>query len=233
MIDLHTHILPCVDDGSDSIKTSLSMLREEARQGVTTVVMTPHFYASENSPQTFLERRRRAWRQLSPYLWPELPEVRLGAEVQYFEGICTVEDIRHLRIEGSNILLLEMPFCHWPDRVVEDVLELNQWDGIQIVLAHIERYMAMQRKDIWKYLRERGILMQSNVSFFESWKTRHKAMTMLANGEIHFLGTDCHNMKARRPNWDALPEKARALAEQGDAYKALQKELQSIPEFDL
>lgn len=227
MIDFHTHILPCMDDGSDSIKTSLSMLRAEAKQGIEAVVLTSHFYAQQNSPEVFLERRQRAWHQLQPYLWPELPDAYLGAEVQYFEGICSVDGIRELRIEGTEYLLLEMPFCHWPNRVVEDVLELNEWNGVQIVLAHIERYINMQPKDIWQYLRNGGILMQSNVSFFENWRTRHKAMSMLANGEIHFLGSDCHNMNTRRPNWDCLPEKALALAECGSPYQSLQKRLES------
>lgn len=229
MIDFHTHILPCMDDGSDSIRTSLSMLRAEARQGIEAVVLTSHFYAQENSPETFLKRRQRAWQQLQPYLWPELPDIYLGAEVQYFEGICAVDEIRELRVEGTEYLLLEMPFCHWPDRVIEDVLELCEWDGVQIVLAHIERYMNMQPKGVWKYLRNGGALMQSNVSFFENWKTRHKAISMLANGEIHFLGSDCHNMDTRRPNWDCLPKKALALAEQGSAYQMFRERLEGRP----
>lgn len=233
MIDFHTHILPCVDDGSDSIKTSLSMLRAEARQGISTVLLTPHYYASENSPQIFLERRQRAWQILKPYLWQELPQIHLGAEVQYFEGICSAEDVHNLRIEGSDLLLLEMPFCRWSERVVEDVLELSEWENTRIVLAHIERYMAMQPKEIWRQLRQRGILMQCNVSFFDRWRTRHKAMSMLSAGEIQFLGSDCHDMKARRPNWDLLPDKARLLIRQGSEYKALQKQLSGIPEFEL
>lgn len=215
MIDFHTHILPYMDDGSGSVSESVSMLRAEARQGIQDVVLTPHFYAHENSPAQFLERRHRAWRRLKPYLWPELPKLFFGAEVQYFEGICTVEDIRLLRIEGTDCLLLEMPFSHWSDRVIEDVIALNDADDITVVLAHIERYMAMQNKEVWDRLRACGVLMQSNISFFENWKTRHKAMSMLANGEIHLLGSDCHNMKNRRPNWDRFPEKAWTLAKQG------------------
>lgn len=233
MIDFHTHILPVMDDGSDSVKTSLSMLREEARQGISTVLLTPHYYAHENSPQTFLKRRQKAWEHLEPYLRPELPQVRLGAEVQYFEGICAVEDIRDLRIEGTELLLLEMPFCHWSDRVVEDVLELNEWEDTRIVLAHMERYMAMQPKDLWEQLRERGILMQCNVSFFDGWRKRRKAMSMLTSGEIQFLGSDCHNMKTRRPNWDILPDKARLLIQQRKEYKALQRQLSGIPQLAL
>lgn len=194
------------------------MLRMQARQGIEAVVLSPHYYANENSPAVFLERRERAWERLQPYLWPELPRVYLGAEVQYFEGICTVEDIFRLKVEGTSFLLLEMPFSKWSDRMIEDMLELNDHEDTQVVLAHIERYMAMQPRDLWQYLRNCGIMMQCNVSFFENWKTRHTAMSMLSRGEIHLLGSDCHNMKTRRPNWDQLPQKAWSLAEQSAAY---------------
>lgn len=218
MIDFHTHILPCIDDGSQSITESVSLLREEKRLGIEAVVATPHFYANENSPSSFLKKRDQVWKQLRPYLWPELPRVYLGAEVQYFEGICAVEDIDLLRIQGTDMLLVEMPFTKWSDRMIEDILELNERQNLQVVLAHIERYMAMQPEDIWQYLRDCGILMQCNVSFFDGWKTKHRAMTMLKNGQIHLLGSDCHNMRSRRPNWDILSDKAWNMAKQSPAY---------------
>lgn len=224
MIDFHTHILPCIDDGSQSIQESVSLLREEKRQGIESVVMTPHFYASENDPATFLKKRDKAWWHLAPYLWPELPKVYLGAEVQYFEGICAVEDIRHLRISGTEYLLVEMPFTRWSDRMVEDILELNECDGMQVVIAHIERYLAFAPEKVWTLLRDHGVLMQSNVSFFENWKTRHRAMSMLKRGEINLLGSDCHNKKTRRPNWEKLPPSAWELAEQSPAYDVFRRE---------
>lgn len=223
MIDLHTHILPCIDDGSQSLHESLSLIREEGRQGIDAVVMTPHFYANENDPSTFLKKRDKVWKQLAPYLWPELPGVYLGAEVQYFEGICAVEDIRHLRIMGTEYLLLEMPFTRWSDRMLNNVLELNERDGMQVVLAHIERYMTFHPDKTWSRLREYGILMQSNVSFFANWKTRRRAMSMLERGEINLLGSDCHNKKTRRPNWIELPAKAWKLAEESPAYDVFQQ----------
>ena len=96
MIDFHTHILPMIDDGSGSVEESIWLLEEEARQGVDLVVLTPHYYAEENSPVEFLKRRYESWKALRRLLRTEHPRIRLGAEVQYFEGICGVEDIRHL-----------------------------------------------------------------------------------------------------------------------------------------
>ena len=148
MIDFHTHILPGIDDGSASVTESVSMLREEKRLGIDAVVATPHYYANRNDIGSFLEKREHAWNQLVPYLWPELPDIYLGAEVQYFEGIRAVEGLELLRIKGTDLLLVEMPFRQWTNRFIDDVLELNERDNIQVVLAHIERYMDMQSEYI-------------------------------------------------------------------------------------
>ena len=60
MLDVHTHILPGMDDGSKNIRQSLAMLHRERKQGVSDVILTPHFYASQESPQKFLHRRAEA-----------------------------------------------------------------------------------------------------------------------------------------------------------------------------
>lgn len=209
MIDFHTHILPGIDDGSRSVEESIQLLQEESRQGVDTVFLTPHFYAERRSPVEFLKKRYSAWKSLSTYITPDLPNIRLGAEVQYFEGISTVEDIRHLRIAGTDLLLLEMPFCRWTERMVETVSELTDLWDVRVVLAHIERYLPMQSPELWAKLRSRGIFMQSNVSFFQNWQTRRQAMRMLSEGGIQFVGSDCHNLDTRRPNWEKFPSGAR------------------------
>lgn len=207
MIDFHTHILPGVDDGSKHTEDSLKMLRMEQEFGMNTVVLTPHFYADQNSPSGFLERRQYSWERLSSQLEPGMPELLLGAEVQYFDGMSNVEDITTLCIENTNVMLLEMPFFHWDDRATHTVLEL-QSDGIQIVLAHIERYTKLQRPDVWEMFRHHGILMQVNASFFDGFFQKRKAMSMLKKNEIQLLGTDCHSLGSRRPNWDLVPREA-------------------------
>jgi len=200
MIDFHTHILPGIDDGSRDVEESLAMLREEARQGVQGVVLTPHFYAGEQSIERFLRHRYRAWRQLQPHLDASLPPVCLGAEVQYFEGICQVEGLSSLCLNAGTLLLVEMPFSRWTQRTVSDILELHSRPNMKVVLAHIDRYLGMQPAAMWQKLQDSGVLMQVNTSFFSSWRTRKKALRMLAEGRIHFIGSDCHSMKSRVPD---------------------------------
>lgn len=210
IIDCHTHILPGVDDGSRSVEQSLEMLREEARLGVDTILLTPHFYPEECSPAAFLARRRQAWKRLEECLEPGMPALILGAEVYYFEGIGSAREMADLRVQGTTLFLLEMPMCRWTERMISDVLELNRRPDFQVVLAHIERYLDDQPSKTIGLLLEAGVLLQSNVSFFARWSTRRKAASMLAKGQIHMLGSDCHSMNTRRPNWDQLPAKVKS-----------------------
>lgn len=203
IVDFHTHILPGMDDGSADPAESAAMLAEEARQGVDLVVLTPHFYATENSPRQFLARRSAAYQRLMQVIRPEFPQLRLGAEVQYFEGMSRAESLDGLTVEGTPLLLLEMPFSRWPSRTVSEVLELNDRQGMQVVLAHVERYLPMQREEVWHTFAENGVLMQASASVFRSWGKRRKIRSMMRDGMIQFFGSDCHNMDDRPPNLNA------------------------------
>ncbi len=218
MIDFHTHILPGMDDGSKDVHQSLEMLRMEQKMGIDTVFLTPHFYASQNSPETFLNRREEAWQRLQEGLEEDLPQLLLGAEVQYYESIGYAENLRSLCVQGTNLLLLEMPFNRWDDRVVRTVLDLNGTDGIQIVLAHIDRYLKFVKEDIWALFQRNGILMQLNASAFSGWLHRRKAVSLMQNGTVQFIGSDCHNLDSRKPNWELVPDGAWQIAQQNCDY---------------
>lgn len=218
MTDFHTHILPGMDDGSKDVSESLELLKIEQEMGIDRIVLTSHFYSDQNSPERFLRRRERAWQQLWPELDDSMPELLLGAEVQYFEGMNHVEMLPDLRIEGTDLLLLEMPFCSWDSRMIRTVLELNDSGYMRVVLAHIDRYLKWQKADTWDALRRNGILMQVNASAFEGFFGKRKAMKMLENNEFQLLGSDCHNLKTRRPNWNLVPDAARAKVERTADY---------------
>ena len=228
MIDFHTHILPGVDDGSRSIEESLAMLQAEGDAGIERVVFTPHFYASQNSPKDFLLRRKESWSALLPHMYRGLPKVSFGAEVQYFEGICQSAEIAALRIAGTPYLLLEMPFRRWEDRMLDDILELNTHPDTIVVLAHIDRYLSNVTSRSLAYLRDNGVKIQMNVSTFGKRRTRNMAMSMLKAGEVHILGTDCHSMGHRRPNWDLLPMEAERLLERSTEYYGIYDTIQNI-----
>ena len=209
-----------MDDGSASSEESLDMLAASAGQGVDLIAATSHFYPTENSPEQFLRRRQASYERLCEAMRVDgrvFPRILLGAEVYYFEGISTADDVDRLRIEGTPLLLLEMPFSPWTSRMVDEVKRLHERRGITVLMAHIERYFRWQEEDVWDELADCGILMQSNAEFFLSWRTKHKAVRMLHQGRIHFLGSDCHNMTSRSPRLGEAyrvigAEEVRALA---------------------
>ena len=200
MIDIHTHILPGIDDGSKDVEMSVAMLREQARQGIDEVVFTPHFYAHEVSPDYFLRRRNRAWEELKPHMEADFPKVHFGAEVLYFNGMGKVDDVKKLCIDDTDFMLLEMPYSRWTSQMVDDIYELMYGQNLKIIMAHIERCMFFQPKELYDDLLENGVVMQSNVSFFTEWKTKAKAKHLFNRGRIHIIASDCHNMTSRAPN---------------------------------
>ncbi len=199
MIDWHSHILPGMDDGSRDLDESITLLQELARQGVDTVAATPHFYANDESPTEFLTRRAYALEQLNTRTDLSVPRILPGAEVRYYTGIARRDDLKSLRIEGTELLLLEMPEMRWAPSVVQDLITMSAIHGITPVLAHVERCWHLQRADVRKHILESDIRMQVNADYFLEWRTRRKAMAMLTDGEIHFIGSDCHNMTTRPP----------------------------------
>ena len=143
VIDFHSHILPGIDDGSKDLETSLEMLRMSAAQGVTDMVATPHFYASKEGFETYLEKRIHAFETLCASRTPDMPQIRLGAEVAFFKGISQAEKIEELAEQTGRILLLEMPFMEWTDRDIQEVERMASCGRYTLMLAHLERYMGM------------------------------------------------------------------------------------------
>lgn len=202
MIDWHSHILPQMDDGSASVDESIDLFAIMIGQGVDTVIATPHFYANNESVDSFLERRAKSYGQFSEGLLGMIPKVLLGAEVSYYPGISRLEGLSRLCIEGTDLLLLEMPFARWSKSVVREVIEIATQRSVTVILAHIERYIDMQSGRVFDELREYGVLMQVNASFFLRASTRRHACRLLSSGKIHLIGSDTHNTKLRPPMLD-------------------------------
>lgn len=209
MIDFHTHLLPLIDDGSRNIRESVKMLHSCALQGVTAVVATPHYYAEKEAPYDFLQRREKSWKALKEVLSIEhnYPSIYLGAEVKVFPGISDIEELQKLDIAGTGYILLEMPFSEWSDRVFRE-LDKIALRGMRPVIAHIERYLKIQKKtDNIERLLHKDFLIQSNAEFFcGGFLDKRRAVRMLTEGKIHLLGSDCHNLSSRPPNMKSAAE---------------------------
>lgn len=209
MIDLHSHFLPGMDDGSASPEESARMLRLSKQQGVDTVVAASHFYALQDNPDAFLRRRQEAFQKID-YDPVTMPKVLLGAEVTYFGGMSHSEDLHKLRIGSTPLLLVEMPLRPWTVREVEDLCELCR-QGFLPVLAHVERYLKKGQIPTYeeKLLAE-GLLFQCNAEAFLGGMKSWKAFRKMKAGRIHFLGSDAHNMERRISQMDQAAQAIRA-----------------------
>ena len=202
VVDFHTHILPRMDDGSRSAECSLEMLRMEAEQGIERVVLTPHFYANHDSPRSFLERRNRSEEALRGAIKDiKCPQLLVGAEVHYFEGMSDSEYLAELAVQGTNCILVELPMGHWDERLLLELGSIYPKHKIYPVVAHLDRYTGFfHTEEIFEEISRLPVKIQANAGFFTRRFSRKKALKLLANGKIHLLGSDCHNNKVRVPN---------------------------------
>lgn len=203
-IDFHSHILPCLDDGAESPEISLAMLHAEAQQGVGRVVLTPHFYPQQESVDSFLHRRERAFARLCRTAREPLTELVLGAEVAMTKQLCR-EDITPLCVAGTRTLLLELPYTSEISTWIQDVRTLIHQNAVKIVLAHVERYQNMWSKTDFKEIMALPVLKQVNCGSLlcENPFRRRRILHMIAEEQVHVLGTDAHNCTLRPVNMEA------------------------------
>ena len=201
IIELHSHILPNMDDGSSNVNTSLTMLRKMTEQGVGIVCATSHYYAGQNDVPTFCERRQKAYVDLRAAMVGEaFPELLPAAEIAYFQQIET-QDLTPLCIQGTRTLMLEMPFTDWTDLQVETVTSLALDHHYNVVLVHPERFcFSGSNRSQLRRLAQLPIGLQVNAGSLIRWQTRRLALDLLQLAPVPLLGSDCHNLTSRPPN---------------------------------
>ncbi len=207
MNDLHTHILPSMDDGANQVEMSLQMLRQEHLQGVSEVALTPHYYRKDETIFKFLERRDAAYRKLCEKIisLPEqersqIPKLVLGAEVEWHPNLQDWDGIEKLCYEGTTCLLIEPPFYDWTDKFFTDLFELMNIYGLTPVIAHIDRYFSIAPKKYLHRIYDMTIPVQISAESFLIRQTRKAALQAVKNGNAQILISDCHNLTERVPN---------------------------------
>lgn len=204
MIDIHSHILPGMDDGSKDIETSISMLNSLKKSGVDEVIATPHFYPYKENPESFISRREIAKETLGDISETGV-NIRLGAEVYYYDGIDFMEDdvLYELCAGGTKHILIEMPFSAWTRRMTDSILGICRNGQIRPVLAHIERYIGFgENLNLIKQLKSYGVLTQVNTSAFEGLFAKNKMIRLINSGIVDFIASDAHNNGVRKQEFD-------------------------------
>ena len=193
VIDFHSHVLPRIDDGSHSSEESLGMLQISASQGIDVMEATSHFYATEDRVSSFMNQELTKEERI--------PRLIMGAEVAFFTGISRAERLEELTYEGTDLLLLEMPFTKWNKSEIEEVRYILERRKLRVMLAHLERFLMIpgNKKRIYE-LMELPVYVQINAGSFERWGERRQILKMIRKKEQIFLGSDCHGLNHRVPN---------------------------------
>lgn len=195
MIDIHTHLVPGLDDGSPDLKTSVEHLTRAAKAGVKRVYLTSHYFKGhyEYSREDYDRRFTEVETELAK-AGVKL-ELRPGFEVFTQAGI--IEDIiaKSLFLGDSKYVLVESELNGLPPDFYTCVYPLLR-AGLKPILAHAERYVSiMQKPTEARSLIDRNIYMQINASSLVGLygdKVRSTAKTLIENGWAHFVGSDNH-----------------------------------------
>ena len=202
-IDIHSHILPAVDDGAVDWDMSLQMLRRSAECGIDAVIATPHYVPyrpgvpAERIKELCLEAQEKLHTKMGISM-----DIYAGHEIYYSVGV--IERLKKgeaLTLAGGRCILVEFK-PNVPYAVMSQAIKEFRSEGYVPIIAHVERYYCLQKQERVEELDELGALFQMNIastdgSFFDAecrW-----ARKLLSSGEVDFLASDMHNLGRRPP----------------------------------
>jgi protein-tyrosine phosphatase len=213
MIDIHTHILPNMDDGAKDSNEALALIYLLKGQGITSAVLTPHFYPHEESLTSFLKRRQASYEELTSFIAESDQELKgnfkliLGSETYLSETLFSYQGIDQLLIADTSYLLLELPYSdRWGSMVFKQIDRLTSKFDIIPIIAHVERYEATKKnpEKIFQELIDLGCKLQFNAHSVVNRTSRAATLKLMKGGWVDYIGSDCHNLKARPPEFESF-----------------------------
>ena len=209
LTDHHSHILPGIDDGSKNVEMSLGMIEKLKEQGVERIVATPHFYAHrEQGLNAYLQKRQHAYEKLMQAS-PAIDNIILGAEISIERGISEIEGIEKLAFEGTRYILLEFPYTGFHEWMCEEVDSIAYNLKLIPVIAHLHRYTNDFSQRQIESILSLNAVFQFNIEAFETHASRKFIKNIIKKGHEFVFGSDCHNLKERKPNFDLLLRKCK------------------------
>lgn len=206
IVDLHSHLLPGIDDGAKSMQESLAMLKIAESQGITLMACTPHLVLDKSQYRYCSEAYSR-YKELCAASKSEGIGVRLifGFELMLDESIYTCRRLCDYTIDNTRLLLIETP-SDWRAENLFDAVEWLIFTGFIPVLAHPERlgriFGLLGFRDFQKLrvLNRRGLMLQINASGITRYSgiaTRLLAARFIAAGMDFIIGSDAHSPTGR------------------------------------
>lgn len=196
--DIHSHLLPGLDDGVKSFEQAAEIIIELKKLGYRKLITTPHVISDSyrNTPSGIMDKLNA----LKIYLAEQHIDIELEAAAEYYLDEQLISKIANetLLTFGSNYVLFETNFMTEPLNLKEFIFQLTT-KGYKPVLAHPERYMYLQNNfaEIEDLL-NRGVMLQVNISSITGYYSRQAQVTaqkLIDKGWVHLLGSDCHHLQ--------------------------------------
>jgi protein-tyrosine phosphatase len=188
MIDIHTHLIPGVDDGSKSIEASVEVLKRFARDGVTTVVCTPHLEASRAHEAPF-DHHDAIFAQLVAAAENE-PELRRGWEILLDVPGADLSDPR-LGLGGSTARLVEFARLGLPANADKDLLRIHE-TGLVPVVAHPERYWGCTPEVVARWRAAGAVIQMDVTAILRRGRPHRLAEELMGKGLVDLFASDTH-----------------------------------------
>tara|TARA_B100001113_G_C20980580_1_gene565870 strand:+ start:83 stop:871 length:789 start_codon:yes stop_codon:yes gene_type:complete len=203
MIDFHNHIIPNLDDGSNSVEMSLNMLKEAESQGITDVVNTIHFQhpkmLKKNTDYDFVISEIKKMEEIAKSNGINI-NIHPASEVFFQFNLTEILDNKITTFGNGKYMLIEFQKLSFPKDYESELFKL-QLKGITPIMAHPERYRGIQKDvQLAKKWIERGYLIQIDCASITGGfgKTpQATSLELLKNGFCHLVGSDAHNDKKR------------------------------------
>lgn len=198
-VDIHSHLLPCLDDGVQSFEETEEIIRNFQRLGYKKLITTPHVMSDffRNTNEDIIQKLK----EVNLMLAQKGIEITLEAAAEYYLDEALIKKIESnspLLTFGKNYLLFETNFMTEPLNLKEFIF-LASTKGYKPVLAHPERYVYLQSSFAKaEDLIGRGVLFQVNISSLSGYYSKGAQTTaqkLIDHEYIHFLGSDCHNLQ--------------------------------------
>lgn len=197
MIDIHSHILPGVDDGAEDLGVARAMAERYREAGVEEVICTPH----QNAEHRDAARLKEAFASFSEAMRDLPVSFYLGAEIYYYPGMA--EDLaagKLLTLNGSRAVLVE--FSTREETAIADAVFDLAAAGFRPVVAHIERYWYL-KKDDYFLIRESGGMIQLNAGAFAHEHAVKTAKFLLKERLVDAIASDAHDDRSRSVDFEA------------------------------
>ncbi len=196
-VDIHSHILPGIDDGAKNIDESLEMISEMKKMGFSKIIGTPHVF--EGLYNNSKESIKKSY-ELLVKSYKGKNKIDFAAEYLLDNSLIKKAQQNELLCIKDNLVLVEMSYISMPFNLYEILYEINV-NGYQPVLAHPERYLFLHDKDRYKEyykLKKNGCYFQLNLlsaTDFYGPHIRKISSKLLSENLIDFVGSDIHSKR--------------------------------------